>query len=71
MSSRKRITIALVGMILLVVVGWIVRQSTGSGPARSLDAVTARAAPQQATNHSESLVPDPAVPMPVSIDIDG
>jgi RNAse (barnase) inhibitor barstar len=30
-SSRRRITVALVGLIALVIIGWIVRQYTGSG----------------------------------------
>lgn len=30
MSSRKRITIALVGLIALVVVGWLVREQAGA-----------------------------------------
>lgn len=35
MSSRKRITLALVGLILLVVFGWVVRGQSG-GEQRSL-----------------------------------
>lgn len=35
MSSRKRITLALVGLILLVVLGWVVRGQSG-GEQRSL-----------------------------------
>ncbi|QUH01051.1 ribonuclease N [Saccharopolyspora erythraea] len=31
MSSRKRISVALVGLIALVVIGWFVRDYTGAG----------------------------------------
>jgi hypothetical protein len=38
-TSRKRITVALVGLILLVVVGWFVREFVSTDPpARGSDA---------------------------------
>jgi hypothetical protein len=30
MNSRKRITVALVGLIVLVLIGWLVRECAGS-----------------------------------------
>lgn len=33
MGSRKRITFALVGLVVLVVVGWLVRENTGDSGA--------------------------------------
>jgi hypothetical protein len=42
MSSRRRITIALVGLILLAVVGWLVTTSTDqhAGPAPTVTVST-------------------------------
>lgn len=36
MSPRKRITTALIGLILLVVVGWFVREFSSDSPAQSI-----------------------------------
>ncbi|MDR7300934.1 hypothetical protein [Haloactinomyces albus] len=52
MSSRKRITIALVGMILLVIIGWFAREAGDGAPARPRGTVTSSAAVQQSTPSS-------------------
>lgn len=46
MGSRKRITVALVGLVVLVVVGWLVKTSTGdSSPSPSAPAASSGAVP--------------------------
>lgn len=44
MTSRRRITIALVGLIVLVLAGWLIRDvTTGSGPASTTTSTSAGA----------------------------
>ena len=57
MSSRTRITLALVGLILLVVVGWLVRGQSG-GEQRSLPAPPAVTAGWASFPHSNDAVVD-------------
>ncbi|MBA8825430.1 lipopolysaccharide export system protein LptC [Saccharopolyspora lacisalsi] len=57
MSSRRRITIALVGLIVLVIVGWLVRQNTGGDSgAESAAASVATARHETGRNFSSSLI---------------
>jgi ribonuclease T1 len=43
MGSRRRITVALIGLVVLVVAGWFVRQSVTDSPATDKPATTSSA----------------------------
>lgn len=58
MSSRRRITIALVGLIVLVVVGWLVRGATGADSAELSKPAVSVAATGHGADHHEFLVVD-------------
>ncbi|MBV9846068.1 MAG: hypothetical protein JOZ47_13480 [Kutzneria sp.] len=46
MTSRRRITLALAGLIILVVVGWLVRNGLAADSARPAPAPTVSVAPR-------------------------
>ncbi|RCW40818.1 hypothetical protein DFQ14_110147 [Halopolyspora algeriensis] len=66
MSSRRRITIALVGMIVLVIVGWLARGSADGEVARDTDVRGADRGPVLTTDAVQSRSPESFI-----IDVDG
>ncbi len=54
MASRKRITIALVGLILLVVIGWFVREFAGAGDGQPAPRNSAAPAAERVSSDSPS-----------------
>lgn len=60
-STRRGITIALVGLLVIVLIGWFVQEAAASGAARAPDRVTTQPAAPLVT---ESLVTAPGMTVP-------